>query len=41
VLIYFCRSRPAFAQAPAGKPNIVFVMGDDIRIMQPSIYTVA
>jgi hypothetical protein len=28
---------PAFAQAPA-KPNIVFIMGDDIGIMQPSIY---
>ena len=31
-------SLPAFAQAPAGKPNIVFIMGDDIGIMQPSIY---
>src|SRR3984893_11927926 len=29
---------PAFAQAPAGKPNIVFIMGDDIGWMQPSIY---
>ena len=29
---------PAFAQAPAGKPNILFIMGDDIGIMQPSIY---
>src|SRR3979490_2871584 len=29
---------PAFAQASAGKPNILFIMGDDIGIMQPSIY---
>src|SRR6195256_2713789 len=29
---------PAFAQAPASKPNIVFIMGDDIGWMQPSIY---
>ena len=29
---------PAFAQAPAGKPNILFIMGDDIGWMQPSIY---
>ncbi|WMT71365.1 hypothetical protein NL528_25065 [Bradyrhizobium sp. Ash2021] len=29
---------PALAQAPAGKPNILFIMGDDIGIMQPSIY---
>src|SRR5260221_13546976 len=29
---------PAFAQAPAAKPNIVFIMGDDIGWMQPSIY---
>src|ERR1700730_7572972 len=28
---------PGYAQAPA-KPNIVFIMGDDIGIMQPSIY---
>src|SRR5258707_11108585 len=28
---------PSFAQAPA-KPNILFIMGDDIGIMQPSIY---
>src|SRR5215475_255206 len=28
----------ALAQAPAGKPNIIFIMGDDIGIMQPSIY---
>src|SRR5215203_5932470 len=31
-------SLPAFAQAPTGKPNILFIMGDDIGIMQPSIY---
>jgi arylsulfatase A-like enzyme len=31
-------SLPALAQAPAGKPNILFIMGDDIGIMQPSIY---
>ena len=29
---------PAFAQGPAGKPNILFIMGDDIGWMQPSIY---
>ena len=29
---------PASAQAPAGKPNILFIMGDDIGWMQPSIY---
>ena len=28
---------PAVAQAPA-KPNILFIMGDDISWMQPSIY---
>ena len=26
------------AQAADKKPNIVFIMGDDIGIMQPSIY---
>jgi arylsulfatase len=31
-------SAPVIAQAPAGKPNIVFIMGDDIGWMQPSIY---
>jgi sulfatase-like protein len=30
--------RPAHAQAPAAKPNILFIMGDDIGWMQPSIY---
>jgi arylsulfatase A-like enzyme len=29
---------PAVAQAPANKPNILFIMGDDIGWMQPSIY---
>ena len=29
---------PAEAQQPQQKPNIVFIMGDDIGIMQPSIY---
>jgi arylsulfatase len=29
---------PALAQAPTGKPNIVFIMGDDIGWMQPGIY---
>jgi hypothetical protein len=32
---------PAQAQAPAQKPNIMFIMGDDIGWMQPSIYHVA
>jgi arylsulfatase A-like enzyme len=31
-------STQAHAQAPAQKPNIVFIMGDDIGWMQPSIY---
>ena len=32
-------STPAAAQQqPAQKPNILFIMGDDIGIMQPSIY---
>ena len=30
-------SAPASAQQPQ-KPNILFIMGDDIGIMQPSIY---
>src|SRR3982750_39493 len=30
-------STPVAAQ-PAQKPNILFIMGDDIGIMQPSIY---
>lgn len=28
---------PALAQGPAGKPDIMFIMGDDIGFMQPSI----
>ena len=31
-------SVPANAQQPPQKPNILFIMGDDIGIMQPSIY---
>ena len=31
-------STPVAAQQPAQKPNILFIMGDDIGIMQPSIY---
>jgi arylsulfatase A-like enzyme len=31
-------SLPAIAQAPASKPNILFIMGDDIGLYQPSIY---
>jgi arylsulfatase len=29
---------PTLAQTPAKKPNILFIMGDDIGWMQPSIY---
>src|SRR6202021_1173783 len=29
---------PASPQTSASKPNILFIMGDDIGIMQPSIY---
>jgi arylsulfatase len=29
---------PTVAQQPAQKPNILFIMGDDIGLMQPSIY---
>ncbi|HET6308810.1 MAG TPA: sulfatase-like hydrolase/transferase, partial [Rhodopila sp.] len=29
---------PAEAQTPAAKPNILFIMGDDIGFMQPHIY---
>src|SRR5438128_7257617 len=29
---------PASAQQPQAKPNILFIMGDDIGIMQPRIY---
>ena len=31
-------STPAAAQQPAQKPNIIFIMGDDIGWMQPGIY---
>ena len=31
-------STSASAQQPAQKPNILFIMGDDIGWMQPSIY---
>jgi arylsulfatase A-like enzyme len=31
-------STVSVAQAPANKPNILFIMGDDIGWMQPSIY---
>jgi arylsulfatase A-like enzyme len=31
-------STPAVAQQPPQKPNIIFIMGDDIGWMQPSIY---
>ena len=31
-------STPASAQQPAQKPNILFIMGDDIGWMQPGIY---
>ena len=31
-------SGAALAQAPGKKPNILFIMGDDIGWMQPSIY---
>jgi hypothetical protein len=31
-------SVPISAQQPQQKPNILFIMGDDIGWMQPSIY---
>ena len=31
-------STPALPQQPQQKPNILFIMGDDIGVMQPSIY---
>ena len=34
----FFGSTSALAQAPTDKPNILFIMGDDIGWMQPSIY---
>ena len=39
-LVSVCASDPASAQQPAtpAQPNILFIMGDDIGWMQPSIY---
>src|SRR5205809_6390475 len=37
VAVVLVASAPAFAQQQA-KPNILFIMGDDIGWMQPSIY---
>ncbi len=37
-LISAAMAAPAVAQAPTQKPNILFIMGDDIGWMQPSIY---
>src|SRR5215218_5232223 len=37
-LISTAMAVPAVAQAPQQKPNILFIMGDDIGWMQPSIY---
>ncbi|MFL5188864.1 MAG: arylsulfatase [Microvirga sp.] len=37
-LISAAVAAPAVAQAPQQKPNILFIMGDDIGWMQPSIY---
>ena len=38
-VVTFCAGmHPADAQQPQQKPNILFIMGDDIGIMQPSIY---
>jgi arylsulfatase A-like enzyme len=37
-LISATMSAPAAAQAPQQRPNILFIMGDDIGWMQPSIY---
>ena len=38
VLFGLATSLAAIGQTSAGKPNIVFIMGDDIGWMQPSIY---
>src|SRR5919112_3759487 len=37
-LVSATMAAPAVAQAPQQKPNILFIMGDDIGWMQPSIY---
>src|SRR4051812_50144918 len=37
-LISTAMAVPAAAQAPQQKPNILFIMGDDIGWLQPSIY---
>jgi arylsulfatase len=37
-LVSAAMAAPAVAQAPQRKPNILFIMGDDIGWMQPSIY---
>ncbi len=38
VAVGLIAATPVIAQAPAKKPNILFIMGDDIGWMQPSIY---
>lgn len=38
VVVALVAAAPAVAQAPANKPNILFIMGDDIGWMQPGIY---
>ncbi len=37
-LVAAAMAGPAIAQAPQQKPNILFIMGDDIGWMQPGIY---
>lgn len=37
-LVSATMAAPAVAQSPQRKPNILFIMGDDIGWMQPSIY---
>jgi arylsulfatase len=38
VALALCTGTQVLAQTPAKKPNILFIMGDDIGWMQPSIY---